>query len=791
MITHRGFSVDGWQVREHGLDIGLLASSESLFALSNGHIGWRGNLDEGEPHGLPGSYLNGVYEDRPIPQAEAGYGNPESGEVVINITNGKLIRLLVDDEPFDVRYGQLRSHERVLDMRAGTLDRTAEWVSPAGRTVRVTSRRLVSLTQRAIAAVRYEVEPLDGPAWVVVQSELVANEQLPPSLTADPRKGFAVEDPLQHEIHDDSAGGRALLIHRTKQSRIRVAAAMAHNLDCPGTQRDRTGSRSYDARYTVSAHLAPGQRLCLEKFVGYGWSAVRSSSALRDQVEGALTAAQWMGWERLLAQQRSYLDDFWDRADVRLDGDDEVQHAVRFALFHVLQASARAEERAIAAKGLTGPGYDGHSFWDTETYVLPVLTALLPQAARAALTWRHSTLDRARRRAAQLGLRGAAFPWRTIEGRECSGYWPAGTAAFHVNADIADAVIRYVTLTGDRAFEAGPGLELLAETARLWASLGYHDAAGRFCIDGVTGPDEYTALADNNTYTNLMAQQNLEAAARAARDHPDEAAALGVTGEEISGWEAAAQAMLIPYDEKLGVHPQDDSFTAHQEWDFAATAAGDYPLMAHSPYFQLYRKQVVKQADLVLAMLLRPEKFTAEQKAANFAYYERLTVRDSSLSAAPQAVIAAEVGHLRLAHDYAAEAALIDLADLEHNAADGLHLAALAGSWTALVAGFGGMRLVGGEACFSPRLPETLRRLAFSVCLRGRKLTVDVRPDRATYSLDSGDPLDIRHHGGPVRVTAGRPQQLPIPPAPRRPEPAQPPGREPFRRKPAAQPGQQ
>ena len=225
------------------------------------------------------------------------------------------------------------------------------------------------------------------------------------------------------------------------------------------------------------------------------------------------------------------------------------QQAVRFSLFHVLQAGARAEGRAIPAKGLTGPGYDGHAFWDTETFVLPVLTYTAPEAVADALRWRHSTLPLATERARQLGLDGAAFPWRTITGAECSGYWPAGTAAFHIGADIAAAVVRYVEATGDEAFERDVGLELLVETARLWRSLGHHDAQGRFRIDGVTGPDEYSAVADNNVYTNLMAQHNLRAAADAAERHPDRAGLLGVDDEEMAAWRDAAKAMFIPYDD--------------------------------------------------------------------------------------------------------------------------------------------------------------------------------------------------------------------------------------------------
>ena len=780
MSGRRRFEVDPWAVRETHLDLAALAKSESMFALANGHIGVRANLDEGEPFGLPGSYLNSFYELRPLPHAEAAYGYPESGQTLVNITNGKIIRLLVDDEPFDVRYGELLSHERELDLRNGVLRRTVEWVSPAGDGVRVRSTRLVSFAQRAVAAILYEVEPLDEPVRVVVQSELVANEPAP-ARSGDPRAAAALDAPLQCEEHSWYEN-RVVLVHATRMSKLRLAAAMDHVVAGPGNTNISTESAPDVGRVTIAADLAPEQCLRVVKFLAYGASSQRSLPAVRDLAVAALAEARRTGWEGLVRSQRAYLDDFWERADVELDGDIELQQAIRFALFHTLQAGARAEQRAIGAKGLTGPGYDGHTFWDTERFVLPVLTYTAPRAAADALRWRHSTLDLARERADQLGLAGAAFPWRTIRGQECSGYWPAGTAAFHIGADIADAVVRYQDATADQAFEREVGLELLVETARFWRSLGHHDAQGRFRIDGVTGPDEYSAIADNNVYTNLMAQRNLRAAAEAVQRHPRHAAALGADFEEAAAWRHAAESMIVPWDESLGVHPQSEGFTDHQTWDFARTAPTEYPLLLHYPYFDLYRKQVVKQADLVLALYARGDAFTDEEKARDFAYYEALTVRDSSLSACTQAVIAAEVGHLELAYDYFGEAALMDLHDLEHNTVDGVHIASLAGAWIAAVAGFGGMRDHDGKLTFAPRLPPRLERLAFRLSVRGSLLKVEVIADRATYEILYGPPLELAHHGEVVTVAEGEPLTLELPPVCRWPTPTQPHGRAPIHR---------
>src|SRR2546425_5898886 len=746
-------SPEPWVVRETKVDLAQLGRPESIFALSNGHIGWRANLDEGEPHAISGSYLNAVYEEVPLPYAEEAFGYPEAGQAIVNVTNGKIIRLLVDDEPFDIRYGDLISHERVLDLKAGVLARTVDGKSPRHGGVGVRSPRLVSLVHRAVAAIRYEVEPVGSTVDLVLQSELMANEPVLGKDEADPRSGTLIQSPLEAESATTSERG-AVLIHRTTHSKLRIAAAMDHVVRGPRGTETRTEAHPDDARFTVTSKLAPGQRLTLVKFVAYGWSSVRTVPALRSQVEGALATVSEHGWDGLARAQRKYLADFWSRADVELEGEDEVQQGIRFAMFHVLQAAARAEQRAIPAKGLTGPGYDGHTFWDTETFVLPVLTYTAPETVPDALRWRHSILDGARQRASDLGLNGAAFPWRTIHGEECSGYWPASTAAFHINADIADAVLRYMSATEDVAFERKFGVELLVETARLWASVGHHDRGGEFRIDGVTGPDEYSALADNNLYTNLMAQRNLKAAADAAERHKGIARRLKVTRAEIRAWRSAAKNIYIPYEPELGIHKQASQFTDHEHWDFEHTRPDQYPLFLHFSYFELYRRQVVKQADLVLAMHLRGDAFSAEQKARNFAYYEAMTVRDSSLSACTQAVMAAEVGQLELAYDYLGEAALMDLDDLEHNVRDGVHMASLAGAWLAAVAGFGGMRDHDGNLSFAPKLPARLQRLTFRLLFRGRRLKVEVTKTQATYTLVEGEPLEILHHG--ETITASR-----------------------------------
>ena len=782
MITEEAFPVEPWEVRETRLDLNLLAQSESLLSLSNGHIGLRANLDEGEPYGLPGTYLNSFFEIRPLPYAEAGYGYPEAGQTVVDVTNGKIIRLFVEDEPFDVRYGKLDSHERVLDLRAGTLTRRALWRSPAGKQVKVVSTRLVSLAHRSVAAIEDIVEAVGEYARVTVQSELVTNEDQPET-SGDPRVAAILDSPLEAVEHEMTERG-ALLMHRTRSSALMIAAAMDHEVTVPGRVEVTTDARPDLARTTVICGLRPGQQLRIVKYLAYSWSSRRSRPALRDQATAALHGASYSGWQGLLDSQRAYLDDFWENADVEVEGDPESQQAVRFGMFHLLQASARAERRAIPAKGLTGTGYDGHAFWDTEAYVLPVLTYTAPHAVADALRWRASTLNMARDRAAELGLQGASFPWRTIYGQECSAYWPAGTAAWHINADIALAFERYRIVTGDDTLEAECGLEVLIETARLWISLGHHDRHGVWHLDGVTGPDEYTAVVRDNVFTNLVAAQNLVTAAEACNRHPEAATAMGVTNEETSTWRDAAGAVNIPFDAELGVHQQCEGFTTLAEWDFETR--NKYPLLLHEAYVRLYPAQVIKQADLVMAMQWHSRSFTPEQKARNVDYYERRMVRDSSLSACTQAVMCAEVRHLELAHDYAYEAALIDLRDLHHNTRDGLHMASLGGAWMALVAGFGGLRDDEGLLSLDPELPDGISRLRFRLRWRDFRLTVDVNHSDVIYTVRDGpgQQLTIRHSGEELTLTTDSPTTVAVRHRkPLLPPPKQPAGREPMHRR--------
>jgi alpha,alpha-trehalose phosphorylase len=422
----------------------------------------------------------------------------------------------------------------------------------------------------------------------------------------------------------------------------------------------------------------------------------------------------------------------------------------------------------VPAKGLTGHAYEGHYFWDTEIYVLPFLTYTSPRIARNLLAFRYKTLPQARERARQLGHRGAMFPWRTISGEEASAYYAAGTAQYHINADIMYALRKYVQATGDEQFLRDCGAEMLVETARLWLDLGFYSDAkgGKFCINAVTGPDEYNTVVNNNAYTNLMARENLRYAAETVKSlqatEPDSYKALvhktALEPSEVEAWSRAAENMYVPYDEKLKIIPQDDSFLEREPWDFRNTPSDHYPLLLFYHPLIIYRKQVIKQADVVLAMFLLGDVFSQETKKRNFHFYDPLTTGDSSLSSCVEAIIAAQTGDMEKAFRYGMAALLMDLADVGGNVKDGCHIASMGGAWMMLAYGFGGMRDHDGTLSFWPRrAPQDNAILRFPVTYRGQILEVEIAQEKVEYTLREGECLVIRHETEKVQLTKEHP----------------------------------
>jgi alpha,alpha-trehalose phosphorylase len=757
------YPLDDWRVVESRLHLEAIGQTESIFATANGYLGMRGAFEEGGPAYAHGTFVNAFYESWPIMYGESAFGYAKCGQTIVNVPDAKIIRLYVDDEPFDLECAHVHRYERVLDMRNGTLDREVLWETPAGRQISIRSRRLVSFHEKHVAAISYRVTVVNARASVVLSSEVVDHPP-PPHQEDDPRLGRQVGGVLQPQSSKCS-GQRLLFTYLTRNSGMGLSCGVDHTLDTTCSFAVDTKGADGTGKVIFHVDAEPGQAIQLTKYMTYHTSRSDKTDELEARAAWTLDRALKHGLDQLLEDQRAHLDDFWDRSDIQGGGAHaRAQQCLRWNLFQLLQAAGRADYAGVPAKGLTSQTYDGHYFWDMEMYTLPFFIYTAPRLAENLLRFRYSILDRARARARELNQKGALFAWRTINGEEASANYAAGTAQYHINAAIAHAIVKYVQITGDQAFLEDCGAEMLIETARLWFSLGFFSKRkdGRFCIHGVTGPDEYTTVVKNNTYTNLMARENLRNAAGAVEQlqsaHPEAyrivAERTSLDPGEVDGWKRAAERMYVPFDEQLGIHPQDDSFLEQEVWDFEHTPAEKYPLLLHFHPLVIYRHQVIKQADVVLAMFLHGHEFSLEQKRRDFDYYDPLTTGDSSLSACIQSIVAAEVGYHDAALRYFTFALLMDLANVSGNLKDGVHIASVGGTWMAVVYGLAGLRDHGGRISFNPtRIAKDLR---FKLTVRGCRLLVEIREDTVTYRLEQGEHFTFWHREEEVTLQSGQ-----------------------------------
>ena len=741
----------------------------------------------GTRSGIWGSYVNGFHETFPIVYPETAFALARTGQSMLHAPEAKSIEVTVGGEvlrlaPDQPERSQVTDFRREIDFRTGVLRSELTWHTRAGARVRVVSQRLVSLEHRHLAVLRLSLELLDAPAAVTITSQLANRQDIAIGgagrTKADPRGGRifdrrVLEPVLQtHADVDAPGGGTVTLGYRCVGSGMTIAAAYRHAVTTGGDVAFDTELGGDRAATTMRLDAVPGDTVTLTKYVAYHSSSqvVEASDQLSIEELAArcrstLDAAEAAGWEETLNEQQAWLSRFWARTDIAVDGDDAAQQAIRWNLFQMAQASAQIDGRGIAAKGVTANGYDGHYFWDTEVYMVPLLAYTNPDAARELLHFRHRTLPLARQRAIEMSQRGALFPWRTINGEEASAYYPAGTAQYHIDSDVAYAIDRYVTATGDTEFLHGEGAEILVELARLFADLGFYDHAEppAFHIHGVTGPDEYTAVVDDNLYTNVMARFTLRFAVdtvtRLRSDDPEAhrslVAATDLADDEIAGWTRAAESMCVLYDAELGINPQDASFLGHEPWDWQGTPADKYPLLLNFHPLVIYRHQVLKQADVVLVNFLRGDEFAPDVQRRNFDYYDPITSGDSSLSACVQAIMAAEVGHADLAMHYFRESLYLDIANTHGNTVDGAHIANVGGVWACLVHGFAGVRDSGTHVRIDPRLPTGWQAMRFKLHRHGSDIAIAVDPTGATVTVESGDSMPILADGVTTRLARG------------------------------------
>ncbi|MDZ7799474.1 MAG: beta-phosphoglucomutase [Trueperaceae bacterium] len=760
-VTPR-YPLDPWQVRETRFDPDVSREAESLFALGNGYIGIRGTLEEGAPAGVvtvPGTYLNGFHEREEIAYPEPAYGYARWRQTMLNVTGCTNLALRLDGEPLQMGTERVSAYERVLDLRAGTLTRTLTWTAFDGARTRLTFVRAVSLAHRARVAQRLTVAPLDRAVRVEVTHALDGTVENQVE-TGDPRIGTALKGQVLAPVAHRHQGARRALRQRARGSGMELVCACEHHAHGADVTTE-VASEPSRAELRLVAGPDASEAFRLDLHAVYADARDHAPEALDAAADAELDAfARDGGVDGLLAAQRAWLNEYWTGADVEVAGDAGVQQSVRFSLYHLAQGAGRDGRTNIPSKALTGEGYEGHTFWDTEIYVLPVFLHVRPDIARALLQHRIHLLDAARARATELHHDGALYPWRTIAGPEASAFFPAGTAQYHIDADVVHAFERYLAATGDGTIMWAGGAAVAVECARFFLSAGAWGQGGAFHLHTVTGPDEYTALVDDQHYTNRMMQGTFRFAAQVVEDLAAEDPArfeavrqgLGLGADEPDAWRRAADAVHLPVDPGSGVTPQDATFLTKPEWPWDEVPAERYPLLLHYHPLDIYRHQVLKQADVLLAHHLRPSGVSRTQLRRDAAYYAPRTTHDSSLSACVHAIIAARLGRAGEALDFFARTARMDLDDLNGNVKDGVHAAAMAGTWLAVTEGFGGLDVQGGTPCFHPRLPAGWTRLRVRVAWHGRVIEVDTDAEVTRYRLRRGEALEVRHRGEALRL---------------------------------------
>lgn len=768
------YPVEPWTITENTFSTETNYRNETTFSLSNGYIGTRGTFEEAYPfsveEGLEGNFVNGFYESEDIRYGEWNYGFPEKSQSLLNLPNAKTVKIFLDEEPFDLRTGKTEFYQRTLHLDQGIVTRRVRWTSPNGKRAEFIFERFVSFVRKNVMAQRVKVIPLPDKKNQSYPQKIRFISCLCGDVENHTRKTNPLVDygpfgkrilPKLIEQNDDFLFFQGT----TKKSKLTVACACGHcpkkeyRIKEPESPDERSGSDALHSETRIEKQytyrVEPGAELVLDKFILYTTSLDLETQRLRTFLLEEFHRCRKRGYEALRGEQISYVKEFWKYADVKIQGDEALQQGIRFNLFHIMQSAGRDGRTGQGAKGLSGEGYEGHYFWDTEMYILPFFIYTAPEIARKLLEYRYRTLDQARARAKVLGHpNGALYPWRTINGEEASTYFPLGTAQYHINADIAYAFSLYVNVTGDEAFLKNMAAEVLCETARVWADVGCFAEAkdGRYCICSVTGPDEYNAIVDNNFYTNLMARENIRDALNALNHlrTSDEAyyrafvERLQLTEKETGHWEQIVERMYFPYDEKRKIYPLDDGFLMRKPWDDSRIPPEKRHLLYENyhPLF-VYRQRMSKQADAILGMYLHSNLFTEEELKRNYDFYQEVTLHHSSLSTCIFGILACQIGYYSEACEYFSQSARMDLDDYHDNFYAGIHAANMAGTWQTIVNGFAGLRTNNGKLELKPYLPDGWKSYSFKLRYRSCVVSVEVSREGTAFCLLEGEHLAL------------------------------------------------
>ncbi|WP_042357592.1 glycoside hydrolase family 65 protein [Bacillus rubiinfantis] len=746
-----------WKISSSHTDDQQLLVDESIFFTGNGYLGVRGNFEEGVPSGqktIRGTYINAFHDTVPISYGEKHTGFPNTQQKLLNIIDAQTIEIFFGTERFSLAEGKVISFERHLHLDKGFTERIIEWQSPSGKQMKLTFKRLVSFHNLEVFSQRVELESANYSGSVRIAAVIngdVANFMD----TNDPRVASG-HTQLLHVSHVEQSGEISYVECETTNTKLKTACAAVYSLDVPHLRKDAPGTVGLKSEFffEFTGKMSFERRSIFVDTLRHG----ENLQAAAFNLQHTLAEKDFL---HFLQDQTVYLERFWKQSDIVITGDTAIQEGIRFNLFSLLQSTGRDHYSNIAAKGLSGEGYEGHYFWDTEIYMFPVFLMTQPDIAKRLLLYRYSILDGARNHAKEMGHRkGALYPWRTISGSECSSYFPSGSAQYHISADIAYSFIQYYLVTADYQFIKDFGAEVLFETARLWLETGHFDNQA-FKIDAVTGPDEYTCIVNNNYYTNVMAKHNLQWAVtfyqQLEKEDPQQLAVISkricLEHDEINAWEKAAQLMYLPYDPVRKINPQDDTFLQKAIWDLEATPKEEFPLLLHYHPLIIYRYQVCKQADTVLAHFLLEDEQSLETIQNSYNYYEKITTHDSSLSSCIFSIMASKLGYSDKAYQYFIETARLDLDNTHGNTKDGLHMANMGGTWMSIVFGFAGLRIKEEGISFAPTLPDNWEKYQFTIQYRGRRIQLEKARRHTIITLLDGDNLAIKIDNKPYHLS--------------------------------------
>jgi maltose phosphorylase len=743
------FKIDEWHIIEEGFHPELNREAESIFSLGNGYMGQRANFEEHySGDSLPGSYIAGIYYPDKTRVGWWKNGYPEYFAKVLNAPKWTGVDISIDGKPLDLAKAKIKSFRRELNMKEGYLGRSFTWYHSKGKNIEIKTRRFLSMADPDLGIIRYVVKPLDFNGVVEFNVYLdgdVRNE--------DTNYG----EKFWEDVYSQAEEGTGIITSRTLKTDFHVSAGMRHNILKNGKIAKVTQgviSRKGYAANSIKVNFKPGDELVLYKYVSVQSSLDHTRKELVDFVTNRTAFALKKGYKRLFDSHRKEWEKIWSASDVIIEGDIAAQQAIRFNIFHLNQTYTGRDERLnIGPKGFTGEKYGGSTYWDTEAFVLPFFLKTAPmKVSKNLLIYRYKHLQKSIENATRLGFKdGAAlYPMVTMNGEECHNEWEITFEEIHRNGAIAFAIYNYVRHTGDTGYLADYGLEVLIGLSRFWSQrVSFSENLSKFVILGVTGPNEYENNVNNNWYTNRIAVWTLSYTIMNLTELKNNNSGalkkvISRTGLKFAGetgrWEEIIKNMHLPFDEKRRVFLQQDGFLDKELKPASSIPKRERPINQHWSWDRILRSCFIKQADVLQGIYFLEEFYDTETIKRNYYFYEPMTVHESSLSACIHSIMAARIGNITKAYELYLHTARLDLDDYNREVSEGLHITSMAGSWLAIVEGFGGMRIISDYVVVNPLIPEQWKSYSFHARFRDKLFEVKITDSKIEIAnLSTGE----------------------------------------------------